>query len=221
MIGNEIRQQIFRDTKNFYLHFPVDAVAPQLIEFAKEHAGQAVLDLGCATGNYCTHLSRLGYAVKGADVNAEYVALACQRGVDACVFENTVPFPDDSFDTVLLFEVLEHLHHPEEAIAEAKRLARKNVLFTVPNSADVEMLRQTGLIYEHFADLDHRNYFTMESLRGLLQPHFARVQVTQGDPINPLGLSHSKLMRRIGSRFMRMGILKPRFFFRLYAVAET
>lgn len=220
MIGEEIRTSVFRDTKNYYEQVPADMVARQLLTFAKKHAGKVVLDLGCATGNYSLALTSMGYTVKGADVNPRYVELARGRGVDAYLVQGPLPFADRSFDTVLLFEVLEHLPDPDAVIAEARRVARKNVLFTTPNSGGLTELRQSGLLFEHFADLDHKNFFTTKTLQELLERHFDRVSVEQGDGINPLALTPWRALRFAGSGLVRLKLLSPKFYFRLFAVAE-
>jgi 2-polyprenyl-3-methyl-5-hydroxy-6-metoxy-1,4-benzoquinol methylase len=221
MIGEEIRASVFRDTKNYYEQVPPDSVAHQLIAFAQKYAGSEILDLGCASGNYSRRLAAMGYSVKGADVNPRYVQIARERGVDAYLIEGTLPFPDRSFDSVIVFEVLEHLSDPLQVIREAKRVARYNVLFTTPNSEGIAELQRNGLLFEHFADLDHKNFFTEESLHRLLDAHFARVTVRKGDGINPLGLMPSRAVRFLGRLLTRLKLLRPQFYFRLFAVAEV
>jgi 2-polyprenyl-3-methyl-5-hydroxy-6-metoxy-1,4-benzoquinol methylase len=221
MIGEEIRARVFRDTKSFYATFPPDVVSPHLMRFARRHAGKKILDLGCATGNYCTALARLGFDVTGADVNKEYVEIARSRGVNAVPIADRVPFPDGSFDSVLVFEVLEHLPDPEIVVREARRLARKNVLFTTPNSGGIEGLQRSNLLMEHFADLDHKNFYTRDSLAGLLKPHFRSVSVIEDEGINPLGLFGFRPIRLAGTVLVRSHLWRPRFYFRLYALAEV
>jgi 2-polyprenyl-3-methyl-5-hydroxy-6-metoxy-1,4-benzoquinol methylase len=221
MIGEEIRASVFRDTKSYYEQVPPDSVAHQLITFAQMYAGNEILDLGCASGNYSRRLAAMGYKVKGADVNPRYVQIARERGVDAYLIEGTLPFPDRSFDSVIVFEVLEHLPDPVQVINEAKRVARKNVLFTTPNSEGTAALQRNGLLFEHFADLDHKNFFTEESLHTLLDAHFARVKVQKGDGINPLSLMPSGAIRIFGKILTRLKLLRPQFYFRLFAVAEV
>jgi len=221
MIGEEIRSSVFRDTTEFYLHFPPEAVAECLIDFVKEQGGHAVLDLGCATGNYCVALSKAGFDVKGADINPKYVETARRRGVDAAhVADGRVPFPDKSFDTVLLFEVLEHVPDPAATLAEARRLARKNVLVTVPHSGGIHELQQSGLLFEHFADLDHKHFYTEASLGELLAPLFSRVLIRKGDPIPPFALARGKWLRAFGNTLMKLGLIQPRYHVRLYAAAH-
>jgi 2-polyprenyl-3-methyl-5-hydroxy-6-metoxy-1,4-benzoquinol methylase len=190
------------------------------MQFARKQAGREILDLGCATGMYCLALAKLGYSVKGADVNQRYVSIAKERGVDAYLIEGSLPFPDRSFDTVILFEVLEHLAEPDKLLADAKRLARKNVLITTPNSEGVESLQARGLLFEHFADLDHKNFFTEESLKVLLARQFSRVTVWKGNAISPLSLLKSTALLYVGRVLTKLHLLRPNYFMRLYAVAE-
>jgi SAM-dependent methyltransferase len=131
-----------------------------------------------------------------------------------------LPFPDRSFDTVLLFEVLEHLPDPDPVIHEARRLARENVLITTPNSGGIDELRRNGLLYEHFADLDHKNFFTESSLHALLDQNFASVAIREGDGINPFLMAPFRPIRYAGALLARLHLVPPRFYFRLYAVAE-
>jgi len=43
-----------------------------------------------------------------------------------------LPFPDNSFDVAILAEILEHMPNPIAGLKEAARVARKKVVFTVP-----------------------------------------------------------------------------------------
>jgi SAM-dependent methyltransferase len=221
MIGREIRDGVFRDTRNLYTNYPPGIVSRPHIRFVQKYAGRSILDLGCATGNYCLHLASLGYTMVGADVNPDYVRIARERGVDARVIAGHVPLDDASCDSVLLSEVLEHVEHPEPLLAEARRIARRNVLITTPHCGDITRLQHQGLVYEHFADLDHKNFFTVESLEDLLRATFPRVRVWKGDSMNPLALFPGAPFRFLGKVLGRLHVIPPPFYFRLYAVAEV
>ena len=57
---NDIKkEEIFRDSKNWYLN-KVGYVSSQLINFSVRYAGKRILDIGCATGEYCRNLTMLG-----------------------------------------------------------------------------------------------------------------------------------------------------------------
>jgi SAM-dependent methyltransferase len=221
MIGEEIRSHVFRDTVTLYHSMPEDAVAKQLIAFVKKHAGPSILDLGCATGNYSVVLKDAGYSVRGADVNPAYVQRARERGIDAVVIDGSVPLPDKCVDTVICFEVIEHVPDIDALLKEAKRLARKNVLLTTPNSEHVQELMRQGLLYEHFAELDHKNFFTKDSLSLALKKHFSHVAVRKGDGINPFALFAFAPVRLAGKVLTKLGIIRPKYHFRLFAVCTA
>ncbi len=211
---------VFRDTRNFYLDPHAITVAAGLVRFALRHGGRRILDLGCATGAYCLEISKHGRQMTGADINAEYVRIARTRGVDAHVVSERLPFPDGAFDTTLLFEVLEHAPAPHALLREARRVSRRNVLVTVPNCEDHADLRRSGVLCEHFADLDHRHFFTKHTLDVLLRTHFREVVIEHGDPLNPFALARSGLIRRLGALARRLRLVSPRSYIRLYAVAQ-
>ena len=131
------REEIFRNTKDWYNDIN-NYTSKNLINFAKNNSGKNILDIGCATGEYCQKLIELGFNCIGIDINEKYVKKANEIGVEAYVMSgNDLKFPDKSFDTILLFEVLEHVKNPENVLNEAIRVAKKNILITVPNCTEL------------------------------------------------------------------------------------
>src|SRR5262245_48398729 len=117
------------------------------VRFARRHAGETVLDLGCGYGAYSIALAGEGLKCFGCDINLGYLRKASQHGLPVVAVDSALPFSDRSFDSVLLFEVLEHVEDIESVIGEAFRLARKNVLITVPNSENIELLKGNDVTY--------------------------------------------------------------------------
>src|SRR6188474_1897322 len=190
------------------------------VRFAAKHAGEKILDLGCGYGAYSLALLKEGRSCVGCDVNLQYVKTAEASGLPAVVALDPLPFPDKSFDTVLLFEVIEHVPAIEAILKEAFRIARKNVLVTVPNAEDLDLLKGNDVTYSHMLSSDHVHFFDPEGFTRLLQGFAAKVQVERGDPIYPFWFL-SRSAAYYGLRvFYRAGLLKPRFFTRLYAVAS-
>jgi SAM-dependent methyltransferase len=104
--------------------------------------GRRVLDLGCGDGYGTTELALSAASVVGIDVAAEVVAGAEKlysrpnvRFVPASAAR--LPLPDESFDLVVAFEVIEHLAEWRELIQEARRVLAPNGQFIVstPNKA--------------------------------------------------------------------------------------
>src|SRR4029453_17733831 len=154
-------------------------------------------------------------------VNFQYLKGAAAAGLPAVAALGPLPFPDRSFDTVLLFEVIEHVPSIEAILKEAFRVARKNVLVTVPNAEDLELLKGNDVTYAHMLSSDHVHFFDPEGLSKLLRGFGGNVQVERGDPIYPFWfLSRSSGYYALRVLF-RAGLMRPRFFSRLYAVASV
>lgn len=213
------KEGVFRDSRKWYAEARGSVINEGLIDFCKEYGGESILDLGCATGDYCLELGKRGFRCVGVDVNREYIRIAGQKGVNACVVREQLPFGDKSFDTVIMFEVLEHVQSPDKLLREAKRVAKKNILITVPNCGNIETLRNYGLVYEHFLETDHKNFFTKRDLEDLLGKHFGKFKVEEKEPILlgvvglPLWLKYPMYLG------YRLGLIKSTIYFRLYAWA--
>ena len=183
----------------------------RLIHFCQQHAGKRILDFGCATGGYCLELRKLGFECVGVDISEEYIKIAQQKGVEAHLIKDCLPFNDNSFDTVIMFELLEHVEDPDRILKEAKRVAKKNILVTVPNCEGFETLRNYGLTYEHFLEMDHISFFTKDSLRELLSNHFDNFEITEEEPIIIGGaLIHPWPIRKLVTLLWRIRILKTK-----------
>jgi len=93
-------------------------------------AGSAprVLDLGCGAGDSVDLFRSVdpNVAWVGADIEDSAEVAARTRGdADFVTFDGrTLPFDDGGFDLVYCKQVLEHVEHPRELIAEAARVLR-------------------------------------------------------------------------------------------------
>ena len=106
---------------------------------------QQVLDVGCGDG-YLLHVvaNGLSRCVCGVDPNYLGVRLARQQ-LSRHMYSGTwsvnvasgdhLPFPDASFDAVMLADVIEHLEEPKPVLAETDRVLRANgvLLLSTPN----------------------------------------------------------------------------------------
>lgn len=189
------------------------------VRFARRHAGSSVLDLGCGFGAYSNALAEEGLNCVGCDINLDYLRTARKQGLPAVNADSALPFNDGSFDTVLIFEVLEHVADVERLLAEVFRVARKNVLITVPNSENIEQMKANDVTYAHMLSSDHLHFFDPESLEALLRRYSRDVSIERSDPIYPFWFVGRSLPFYGLKLLFRLGLLRPRFFSRLYAVA--
>lgn len=97
------------------------------INLARETEPETILEIGKGNGTVSDYLKKLNYKVTTCDfdenLKPDYVADV-----------RKLPFPDNSFDAVLAYEVLEHLPFEdfEKALGELKRVSKKNVLISLP-----------------------------------------------------------------------------------------
>ena len=191
------------------------------VRFALRYAGRSVLDLGCGFGAYSLALAGEGLSCVGCDIDLTYLRVGVARGLPVVKVDSSLPFRDGSFDTVLLFEVLEHIGDLENVLKEAFRVARTNVLITVPNSQDVDRMKSNDVTYAHMLSSDHVQFFDPESLEHLLRRYSKNVSIQRSDPIYPFWFVGRSLPFYALKALFRLGLLRPRFFSRLYAVARV
>jgi SAM-dependent methyltransferase len=97
-----------------------------------------VLELGCGLGHLLTWLADR-YQVFGTDINSWALSQAHHNmphgqftliSADECL-----AFPDGSFDIIIAKHVVEHLKHPEQAIAEMSRVLKVGglLILATPN----------------------------------------------------------------------------------------
>jgi SAM-dependent methyltransferase len=107
-----------------------------------------ILELGAFFGVNCMALSSLGYHVTAADM-PEFIDMEAQKeryarhrivtkGVR--LQDYILPFGDESFDVIIMCEVLEHLNfNPLPLLKEINRIGSRNSVFylSLPNAANV------------------------------------------------------------------------------------
>ncbi len=141
---------------------------------------KSVLEVGCSTGYLTKVMTERGCNVVGMDLDPD-AAQRAERWAERVVVGNIDDgdvwnyIKDESFDVVVLGDVLEHLRDPLASLRQAVRKMKPDgyVVTSVPNFAhgDVRIAvlqgrfryADTGLL-----DRTHLRFFTLESTRELL-----------------------------------------------------
>ncbi|MEM7530722.1 MAG: class I SAM-dependent methyltransferase [Chloroflexota bacterium] len=132
------------------------------LETTLKFAGSSVLDLGCSSGLYVKHLAVNGYFACGLDILPDdaWAGNSSATGNflvgDVCA----IPFPSQSFDTIIAFETLEHIADIDLALQEIHRVSRQNIVISVPDCEIYPEYRNGGLVPFHWIDRTHRQFFT-------------------------------------------------------------
>ena len=93
--------------------------------------GATVLDVGCNSGYADRYLPTCD--IYGVDVAQNLLTRAGSRIKATCARAEALPFPDCLFDVVILGEILEHVFSPTAVLREAKRVATRAIVGSVPN----------------------------------------------------------------------------------------
>jgi 2-polyprenyl-3-methyl-5-hydroxy-6-metoxy-1,4-benzoquinol methylase len=114
-------------------------------------AGLDVLDVGCQWGATCVALARAGARAAGIDVDSDLIEGALIRAdeqrVDVDYREGaaeSIPFPESSFDLVILHDVMEHVRSHRETIGDIARVLRPGggLWLQAPNRLSPQLLRR-------------------------------------------------------------------------------
>jgi SAM-dependent methyltransferase len=111
-----------------------------VLELLRDVEKGACLEIGCGAGDLCATLHNMGYHVKGIDSSEKAIQLCQELYKDICP-TGTINFVcesicdvSDTFDTILMFEVLEHIEDDRAALSRVHELLRASgqLLLSVP-----------------------------------------------------------------------------------------
>ena len=146
-----------------------EGVNPKKLELLDRWAtGQTALDVGCGHGGYGHYLANRGFAVTAIDKEDRLEDKDAIRFLSAQV--PPIPVESNSCDTLILFDVLEHVATEDELLAEARRVTRQRLILSVPSDED-GALPSYGLCLVHHMDKTHRREYNPSSLRAKLDEY--------------------------------------------------
>jgi SAM-dependent methyltransferase len=146
-----------------------------LIPFVQKKPDK-ILDIGCGqglTGKLFKETFKASF-VAGVEINPKVSEIA-KSNLDEIhnldLNNSSIPYLEDSFDLVILGDIIEHLIEPEKLLKEVYRLLKSDgqVVASIPNIRNIRVLIKLILLgdwrYEGFGVLDrtHLRFFTKKS----------------------------------------------------------
>jgi 2-polyprenyl-3-methyl-5-hydroxy-6-metoxy-1,4-benzoquinol methylase len=142
------------------------------IELVKKYNdGVHLLDIGCGEGFFLFNAARFGYATKGVEPSQDAAAYARKEfglDVEAKPFEE-LRSPENHFDVVTLWQVLEHMLCPLMVLKEVHRILKPGGLLVV-STPNIEGI-PAKILRKRWWDIKrlHVNQFSTKTLRDILQ----------------------------------------------------
>lgn len=155
-----------------------------------------LLDLGCGEGFALGAAHTLGFDVVGVEISESAVQLARKRGWKAIHQGDLADIKNlrlGQFDVITLFDVIDHLYDPREAILLLRdHLKPSGILYL--DTSDIGSWYHTLLRggYFNIQPFEHISYFSKKTIQNFLEMHGFRV------------LSITKEVRRFNLDFVEM-----------------
>jgi 2-polyprenyl-3-methyl-5-hydroxy-6-metoxy-1,4-benzoquinol methylase len=130
-----------------------------------------LLDVGCSRGDFLLRARSRGWQVFGIELVEKAGQIARQRGLEVAIGAlETAPLEKEYFDVVSLWDVLEHLPSPREALQICSRTLKANglLVFSIPNINSFDR----SLFKTHWIGWDpprHLTLFSKEHISALLR----------------------------------------------------
>lgn len=129
-----------------------------------------MLEIGCASGAFLHHMASVGWQVQGIEFSDKAAQVAARLGhsVHSGALE-TAPKPDEPFDLIVGWMVLEHLHDPVGGLQKLREWAVPGawLVLSVPNAGSLEF-RLFGRKWYALQLPTHLYHFTPATLEKVL-----------------------------------------------------
>ena len=104
--------------------------------FEDLYLNRDILDFGCGHGDFLLKVKKSVKSCVGIELQKNLRDFITSQGIDC--YEDISSFKEESFDTIFLFHVFEHLHEPRKFLKQIYRYLKKNgtIVIEVPNAND-------------------------------------------------------------------------------------
>lgn len=158
--------------KDKFLTFPIYLYLKRGLEMEgipKFIPNGKLLDVGCSYGLYLLKMKKLGWNVKGLELNKKAADFGKKELDLDIINDDFTNFPiDEKFDVITMRMVLEHLPNPLKQLEKANELLKKNgqLIIIVPNFEGMEFrlfkeycyALQVPVHFNHFTPLTIQNF---------------------------------------------------------------
>jgi SAM-dependent methyltransferase len=186
-----------------------------------------MLEIGCASGAFLHHMAFQGWQVEGIEFSEKAAHAATKLGyrVHAGPLE-TAPQPDEPFDLIVGWMVLEHLHDPVGCLKKLREWAKQDawLVLSVPNAASQSFRFFKSRWYDlHLPN--HLYHFTPHTMELVLEASgWELVKVQHQRVLNNMIASTGYVLRdkgyaKLGQKLINLPVWAGRLSYILYPLA--
>lgn len=148
-----------------------------------------ILELGCAEGFIINYLKlcNTNFIFEGVDISKEAIEIAKELnpGVNFKVNDiNNLEYGENSFDLVMMIEVLEHLQYPQRVLWSIKNISKKYFIFSVPREpyfSVCNFIRGKNIL-RFGSDPEHLHKWRKSQFIKLIENYFYLVKIKYSFP---------------------------------------
>lgn len=166
------KKSFFGTLRRYLIAHPLPGGLLQVPAMPEGKTGR-ILDIGCGAGDTLAILKDIGWDVYGIDIDRFAIAAARKRGlshVSLGTYKDLVKYPDNFFDSIRLYHVIEHLDNPGLCLRLARKKLKKGgeLIIGTPNIGSLV----AKLFRSRWYNLDaprHLYVFTPPTLRAIIK----------------------------------------------------
>ena len=171
-----------------------EAIFPTLVSVLKEELKdcESVLDLGCGPDSPLQYCTNIKHSV-GVEAFQPYLEKIQEKKIHSEYLDKNIAdldFEDNSFDAVILMEVIEHMEESEglETLKKLEKWARKKVIVSTPNGFFPQKVVDNNPMQVHLSgwDIPKMKALGFNRFKGLAGLKYLRAEIdhdTMGDDL--------------------------------------
>jgi 2-polyprenyl-3-methyl-5-hydroxy-6-metoxy-1,4-benzoquinol methylase len=175
--------------------------------------GKTLLDFGAGAGHFGKVMEKAGWRVVNVDISNTASGGTKNSRLTMDADRPILDFPDNSFDVVTLWYVIEHMRNPRKVLEEMKRVLRpKGILLLAQQNFNSYQARYFGTRWLILDPPRHLYQFSPENLRRLTEHEgFQCIAIDHESlEMGPFTILQSTLNTLIGNRNYLFRYLKDR-----------
>jgi 2-polyprenyl-3-methyl-5-hydroxy-6-metoxy-1,4-benzoquinol methylase len=167
-----------------------------------------LLDIGCSSGAFVAAAKEIGYVAMGVEPAVEPAKTAQKKGLNVIQGSlQELQLPENYYDVITLFEVIEHLKDPMELLQECKRILKAGGVMAIStgntDSWTVDFMKQD---WDYFMNHGgHISFFNPVSISlmarragfKVIKLQTRSVSLYRRDQVSKLRFSISKILREV------------------------